>query len=135
MAYQKTFARKDINTLVIGGNVGRIQDLRYFENGDAVLNFTIACSDDYKKANGEIVEQTIWIECAVYGKRAEGLVKVLPKAKHVTITAKLMAARGWSGNNGIQATNVIRPDDIVIDTWKDGEAHQQEEEEIEDVPF
>lgn len=51
-----------LNKAILIGNVGREPDIRYFDNGNAVANFTLATNErGYRLANGtEIPERTEW---------------------------------------------------------------------------
>lgn len=121
MAYEKKFAKRDLNKVILSGNIGKIQDLRYFQNGNAVLNFSLAVSDDYETEKG-ITENTIWIECSIYGKFAEGINNVIKRWKSVTVVGKLKAARPWTTNNGeAAASNKLDVTEIFAGAWKDKE--------------
>lgn len=66
------------------GNLGRDAATRYTPNGDAVADFSIACSS---KEKGETVTQ--WLKVTLWGKRAESLSQYLLKGKQVFIEGRL----------------------------------------------
>ena len=84
---------KDLNMCQFIGRLGRDVETRYMPNGDAVCNFSIACSDDYTKDNNK-VEQTEWINVVGYRKLAEIMDKYLKKGSQVYIQGK-MQTRSW----------------------------------------
>ena len=71
----------------VGSLVGRLtrdSELRYTPSGSAVLNFSVAVSDGY----GEN-KSTIFVDCAVFGKRAESLQPHLTKGKPVFVSGQV----------------------------------------------
>ena len=64
------------NVFSFTGTVGRDCEVRYLPSGQAVLNVTVANNIGFGDK-----QQTLWIRCAVWGKRAEGpLQNYLKKA-------------------------------------------------------
>ena len=73
-----------MNVLTVTGNLGK--DCRTGNvSGTAVCNFTVAAKSGYgDKA------QTLWIDCALWGKQAEsGLVGYLTKGQQVAVSGEL----------------------------------------------
>lgn len=64
-------------------------------NGNKVCNFTVAVNDGFGDK-----QQSIWIDCALWGDRAEKATELLTKGKPVGIVARLRPARVFDGNNG-----------------------------------
>lgn len=60
------------NKVILIGRVGKDADVKTFENGDKVANFSLATSQrGYKKADGtEVAERTEWHNITVRGKNA-----------------------------------------------------------------
>lgn len=55
------------NVFSFTGTVGRDAEVRHLPSGQAVLNVTVANNIGFGEK-----QQTLWIRCAVWGKRAEG---------------------------------------------------------------
>lgn len=68
-----------MNVGTFSGRIGRDAELRYAGNGDAVSNFSLAV-DVGTKSN----PRTLWIDCVLWGKRAEALTQYLTKGSKVT---------------------------------------------------
>lgn len=82
------------------GNLGKDPESRYMPNGDAVCNFSIACSETWKdKATGEKKEATEWVRCTIYGKLAEVANQYLRKGSQVFVSGK-MKTRKWTDKDG-----------------------------------
>lgn len=60
------------NKVILIGRVGKDADVKTFENGDKVANFSLATSQrGYKRADGtEVPERTEWHNITVRGKNA-----------------------------------------------------------------
>lgn len=72
--------------LIIAGNVGRDAELRTTQNGDKVLGFSLAV-DNGKDKNGNDRPAT-WVDCSVWGKRAEALNGYITKGKKLTLSGR-----------------------------------------------
>jgi single-strand DNA-binding protein len=90
-----------MQTLIIAGNVGKDAVLRRTQGGEPVLGFSIAV-DNGKDANGNDRPST-WYDCAVWGKRAEGLAKHIVKGSKLTVqgrpTARVHEDKAYLGVN------------------------------------
>lgn len=73
-----------LNVFTFTGNLGR--DCRKGNaGGTAVVNFAVACKSGYGQN-----EQTIWVDCALWGKQAESkLPDYLLKGRKVTVSGEL----------------------------------------------
>ncbi len=69
-----------VNKVILIGNVGREPDVRYFEAGKGVANFTLATTERAHKGAGDhiIPERTEWHNIVVRG----GLVQIVEKYIH-----------------------------------------------------
>ncbi len=73
------------NVFSFTGTVGRDCEVRYLPSGQAVLNVTVANNIGFGDK-----QQTLWIRCAVWGKRAEGqLQNYLKKGQQVFVSGEL----------------------------------------------
>lgn len=75
------------------GNLGADPELRHTQSGIAVMNFRMGCSESVKQDNGEWSERTEWIPIVVWGRRAEGLFKVLRKGEKVFVEGRLRTTK------------------------------------------
>lgn len=70
--------------IVIAGRTGKAAELRRTQSGEAVLGFSVAVDDGYGQN-----KRTLWFDCSLWGKRADGLKDMLPKGKEVTVIGDL----------------------------------------------
>lgn len=79
-----------INRVVISGNLTRDPELRQTQSGTSVLSIGIAVNDRHKNAStGEWEDYANFIDCTLFGNRAEAMSKLLQKGSKVTIDGKL----------------------------------------------
>ena len=78
-----------VNRVLLIGNLGRDPELKYFDDGSAVCNFSIATSRTWKNRDGEKQEETEWHRIAVFAKLAEVCGEYLKKGRTVYIEGRL----------------------------------------------
>lgn len=99
-----------INKVILTGNLTRDPELRATPAGTAVLAFSIAVNDRRKNASsGEWEEVPNYIDCNMFGTRAEGLAKYLNKGSKVGVDGKLRWSQ-WE-KDGQKRSKV----DVVVD--------------------
>lgn len=73
-----------MNILTVTGNLGKDAQARNV-NGTAVANFSVAVRSGYGDK-----EQTIWVDCALWGKQAESkLMDYLVKGQQVAVSGEM----------------------------------------------
>ena len=79
-----------INRVNITGNLTRSPELRTTQGGTAVLTFGVAVNDRRKNPQtGEWEDYPNFVDCAIFGKRAETVAKFIDKGSKVAIEGKL----------------------------------------------
>lgn len=79
-----------INRVIISGNLTRDPELRSTASGLPVLGFGVAVNDRRKnQQTGEWEDYPNFIDCTVFGARAESLSRFLSKGVKVAIEGKL----------------------------------------------
>jgi single-strand DNA-binding protein len=63
--------KKGLNRWSIIGNVGGDPEVRYTSSGIAVANFSVAINSSWKDADGNVKEQTEWVNVVFWKKLAE----------------------------------------------------------------
>ena len=96
------------------GNLGQDPELRYTQGGQAVLNLRIATNESFLNRDGERQERTEWHSVIIWGKRGEGLSKVLSKGKQIFVEGRLQT-RSWEDKQGNKRyTTEIVANDVVL---------------------
>ncbi len=79
-----------INKVVLTGNLTRDAEMRYTQGGSAVASLGIAVNDRVKNSStGDWEDYANFINCTMFGKRAEGLQPYLTKGQKVAIDGRL----------------------------------------------
>ena len=102
-----------VNKVIIIGNLGRDPEVRSFQNGGKVVNFSVATSETWRdKASGERKERTEWHRISILN---EPLAKIaeqyLKKGSKVYIEGQL-ETRKWTDQSGAEKYTtevVLRP--------------------------
>jgi len=87
------------NKVQLIGNVGNDPEIKTFDGGKKVVNFTLATNESYKNDKGEKVEQTEWHRISAWGNTAEIIEKFVTKGKEIAIEGKL-THRSYDDKNG-----------------------------------
>ena len=96
-----------MNVYAFTGNLGREAEVRHTSGGTAVCSFSVAVSSGYGDN-----EKTSWINCSLWGKRAEGkLPGYLVTGQKVAITGEL-TVREYEDRDGNKRTSV----DVNVNT-------------------
>ena len=78
-----------INRVVISGNIGGDPNLRQTASGMQVLSFSVAVNDRVKGEDGQWTDRPNWIDCTMFGARAQSVSRFLSKGSKVAIEGKL----------------------------------------------
>ena len=111
--------KKMSNVFSFTGTVGRDAEVRYLPSGQAVLNVTVANNIGFGDK-----QQTLWIRCAVWGKRAEGqLQNYLKKGQQVFVSGEL-SQNEYRAQDGSTKTSLELNTNIIDLVGKRNEASQ-----------
>ena len=79
-----------INKAILIGNLGRDPEIRYTQQGTAVVNLAVATNEQWTdKASGERQEKTEWHRIVIFGRMAENCEKYLSKGSQVYVEGRL----------------------------------------------
>jgi single-strand DNA-binding protein len=108
------------NVFSFTGRIGRDAEVKHLPSGSSVLNFTVANNVGYGDN-----QKTIWLQCSVFGKRAEGpLVNYLKKGMGVFVSGEL-SEHEYTGNDGITKKSLNVDCNIVDLTDKKQDSAEQ----------
>lgn len=88
-----------VNKVILVGRLGKEPEMRYTTSGDAVCNFSVATSENWKDKNGEKQEKVDWHNLVAYKKLAEICGQYLKKGSQVYVDGKL-TTRKWQDKDG-----------------------------------
>ena len=78
-----------LNRVMLLGNCGADPELRFTQGGQAVLNIRLATSESYLDKDKVRKERTDWHSVTVWGKRGEGLAKILKKGSRIFVEGSI----------------------------------------------
>lgn len=79
-----------INRVCISGNLTRSPELRTTQGGTPVLTFGLAVNERRRNSQtGEWEDYANFVDCVLYGKRAESLGRILAKGMKVAVEGRL----------------------------------------------
>lgn len=89
-----------INRVFISGNLTRDPELRATQGGTSVLRVVLAVNDRARnQQTGEWEDRANFVDCVVFGKRAEALAGMLAKGQRVAIDGRLRYS-SWEAQDG-----------------------------------
>lgn len=78
-----------LNTCTISGNLGKAAELRYTNSQLAVVSFSVAVNERRKQVDGSYQDEVNWLDCTMFGKRAEALQPYLANGTKLSLTGHL----------------------------------------------
>lgn len=100
-----------LNQVSVSGNLGADAELRSTRGGTPVLTFALAVNERVKQADGTWGDKASWIDCVLFGMRAQALADWLRKGSKVAVQGRLRTS-----------------------TWeRDGVSHKRTEVVVEEV--
>ena len=78
-----------MNKAILIGNLGKDPELNFTKSNQAVLKLNLATNDSFLNKAGERQERTEWHRVVVWGKRAEGLSKILSKGSQIGVEGRI----------------------------------------------
>jgi len=101
-----------VNKVTLLGRLGKDPEVRNFQNGGKVVNFSVATSERWKDSDGNQKERTEWHNVAIFNEKlGEIAEKYLRKGALVYLEGQLQT-RKWqdqSGNDRYTTEVVLRP--------------------------
>ena len=103
-----------MNVFCFTGNLGGDAEVKQL-SGTSVANFSVAVKSGYGK-----YENTIWINCALWGKRAEGgLIQYLKKGQNVAVHGEL-SVREYDKKDGSKGYSLeVNVSDVTLTGGRD----------------
>ena len=109
----------DINMAVISGRLTRDPELRSTSSGTSVLNISVAVNERRKNAQDEWEDYANFIDCTMFGARAESLSHILSKGMLVCIEGKLRWSSWEKDGQKRSRINVIANELVIPAKAKD----------------
>ena len=124
-------ASRNLNKVMLIGNLTRDPEVRYTPQGNAVASFVIATNREWV-TQGEKKQSVDFHNVVAWNKLAEICGQLLKKGMKVFVEGRLQT-RDWVGEDGKKRykTEIIIDDMIILTPKKGGE--ESDGEELEDI--
>lgn len=125
-----------INRVFLYGNITKKPELKQFDGGGSLCNFTLATNRRYKNRDGEWVDAGEFHSVVCYGKTAENVATYMDKGSGIFVEGRLQT-RSWETHDGTKRykTEVVA-ERIQFGTKKAGaKAEKRENEQQADEDY
>lgn len=117
-----------INIVNISGNLTRDSELRRTAGGTAILGFGVAVNDRRKnQQTGEWEDYPNFVDCTMFGTRAEKLAGMLTKGAKVCILGKLRYT-SWEKDGQKRSKIEVVVDDIEFMSRREAQQEQPQQD-------
>ena len=128
---------RSVNKWIGLGNVGKEPDVKTAGSGTIVANFSIACSDRRKDAQGNWQDVTEWVDLVAFKRTAEIIRDYVHKGSKVYVEGKLQTRQWEKDGQKHYRTEVLVNELVLLDGGGKREEPQNNEVEIDEnsIPF
>ena len=113
----------NINRVIISGNLTRDAELRQTASGTSVLGFGVAVNDRRRNnQTGEWEDYANFVDCTMFGQRAQAIAQYLRKGRKVAIEGKLRYS-AWERDGQKRSKLEVIVDDLeFMSSRNDGQS-------------
>lgn len=131
-----------LNTCTISGNLGKAADLRHTNTGLAVVTFSVAVNERRKQADGSFQDEVSWLDCTMFGNRAEALQPYLAKGTKLSLVGHLRKSTYERDGQKRSRVEIIVDEVELMNTRREQQTADAEPQAVEaasiydnDIPF
>lgn len=106
-------AKYGLNQVTLIGNLGRDPEVKYLDQGVALANLWIACTERSRDKDGNYTDRTEWVSVNLWRSQAEIVGKYCRKGSTICVEGRL-STRSWETPQGekrskteVEGTRVI----------------------------
>jgi len=101
------------NKVILAGNLTRDPEVKTLPSGTIVANFGLAVNRSYRKADGEEVEETTFVDIDAFGRSAENIQKYCKKGDPLMVEGRLRY-QNWETENGDKRSKLT----VMLETFQ-----------------
>lgn len=131
-----------LNTCTLSGNLGKAAELRYTNSQLAVVTFALAVNERRRQSDGSYQDSVNWIDCTMFGKRAEALQPYLGKGTKLALTGHLHKSTYERDGQQRSRVEVIVDEVELMNTRRESQGQDTAPQAVEaasvydaDIPF
>lgn len=96
------------------GNCGKAPEVRTFDGGNKIANFTLATTKRYTDRNGQPVESTTWHNIQLNGKVVDSVAQYIQKGDPIYVEGELVSRSYTDVNNNTRTVYEVRASQIQL---------------------
>lgn len=96
----------NFNKVILGGRLTRDVEVKDIGNDMKVAKFTVASSRPFKTGDGEQKEDVVFLDCELFGSRADVLAKYTSKGSQLLVEGRLKQDN-WEDNEGNKRNKIL----------------------------
>lgn len=100
------------NRIILVGNLTRDPQLSYTPNNTPVCKFGVATNTKWRDRDGNMREEVCFVDCTVFGKRAETFNQYMAKGRPVLVEGRLRLDQ-WTSPEGDKKSK----HEVVVDNF------------------
>ena len=109
-----------LNKVMLIGNLGKDPEVRTFEGGGKIVNFSLATTENYTNKAGDKVTHTEWHNISVSRTGLAGVCEQYLKKGHKIFAEGRLRTRSWQDQNGVtKYTTDIKLDNMTMLTSRE----------------
>lgn len=111
-----------MNKVVLSGRLSKEVELRHFQGGGAVANFSLALNRRVKQSDGSYKDEVSFVEIKLFGRTAEVANQFLVKGSRLLVEGRLQQET-WQDASGQNRSKIVVVGEGIefLDTKQDGE--------------
>ena len=103
----------NFNKIILAGNLTRDPQLAYLPNNTPVVEFGLAINRKRRGQDGEMKEETCFIDCRAYAKPAETINQYMSKGSPILLEGRLQFQQ-WTAQDGSKRSKHV----VVVDQFQ-----------------
>ncbi len=116
-----------VNKIFLLGNCGKDPEVRAFENGGKIANFSLATTKSYKDREGNVQQQTMWHSIQVSGNSVDFVEKFVKRGDLIYVEGELTERSYTAQDGSVRRAYEVRAASVQLVGSRRGEAQQQQQ--------
>lgn len=100
------------NRVILLGNLTRDPELSYTPSSTPICKFGLATNRKWRDQSGEMREETCFVDCTAFGRRAETLNQYMRKGRPLLVEGRLQFSQ-WTNQEGQKRSKL----EVVVDNF------------------
>lgn len=117
------------NLVMLMGNIGNDITINTTGKGVAVVNATLATTDRWRDADGELRDATEWHRLVFWERNAERLERLARKGTCIDLVGRLRSSEFMKGDVKVTKTEIYVESFQIISGWKDKPPAEQPDQQ------